>query len=85
MKSSKRLPKDYTSVRILTLAKSGETKKKLAEAVSMSEPQFRRYMAAIVDRGLLRFDAQKRMWVTTEKGYAFLEGTQLQDHGLNRA
>jgi predicted transcriptional regulator len=76
MRSAKRLPKDRTSVQILALAKLGTTKKKMIEAVSIPEPQFRRYMAALVDRGLLRFDAQRRIWVTTDKSYALLEGTQ---------
>jgi predicted transcriptional regulator len=76
MKSSKMLPEDFTMVKILSLARTGATKKRLAVAVSMSESQFRRYMAAIVDRGLLRFDWQRRLWITTDKGYAFLEAAQ---------
>ena len=80
MKSAKKLPKDFTTVRILSLAKSGETKKKLAAVFSLSESQFRRYMAALVDRGLLRFDTQRRVWITTDRGHTFLEGAQSQDN-----
>ena len=79
MKSLERLPVDDTSIQILSLARFGVSKKELAGAITLPVSQFGRHMAALVDMRLLHFDAQKRMWVTTDKGYAYLEGTQPPD------
>jgi hypothetical protein len=64
---------------MLSLARFGVSKKEMAETIALPASQFGRHMAALVDMRLLRFDAQKRMWVTTDKGYAYLEGTQPPD------
>jgi predicted transcriptional regulator len=80
MKPLKKLPKDLTTVRILSLAKSGETKKKIAIALSMTESQFRRHTAALVDEGLLHFDLQRKVWITTDRGITFLKEDQSQEN-----
>jgi predicted transcriptional regulator len=63
---------DDISIQILSIAKSGAPKKKMAEAVALPAPQFRRCMAALVDQGLLRYDPAARVWITTDKGHQLL-------------
>ncbi|HEY7734275.1 MAG TPA: hypothetical protein VIB07_05725 [Nitrososphaera sp.] len=58
---------------ILSKAKEGASKKEMAEALSISDQQLRRLTAELADRGMLRPDAKKRVFVTTEKGYLFLK------------
>lgn len=84
MKSAKRLPRDDISVQILLLARSGITKEKIAEIVALPLHQLQRDMATLVDRGLLRFDVKKGVWLTTDKGHAYLEGVQTP-HDPDRA
>ena len=58
---------------ILSFAKNGASKKEIAEALSISSQQLRRLAAELVDRRMLRLDAKKRVYVTTDKGYEFLQ------------
>ncbi len=58
---------------ILSVAKEGVSKKDITEALSISHQQLRRLAAELVDRGLLRLDVKKRVFVTTDKGHVFLQ------------
>jgi predicted transcriptional regulator len=58
---------------ILSLAKEGASKKEIAEALSMSDQQLRRLSAELVDKGMLRLDAKKGIFLTTDKGHVFLQ------------
>jgi predicted transcriptional regulator len=60
-------------VSILSIAKEGASKKEIAEALSISYQQLRRITAELVDRGMLRIDAKKYVFVTTDKGHLFLK------------
>jgi predicted transcriptional regulator len=56
---------------ILSVAKEGASKKEIAEALSVSYQQLRRLTAELVDRGMLRLDAEG-IFLTTDKGHVFL-------------
>jgi predicted transcriptional regulator len=58
---------------ILSLAKEGASKKEIAEALSMSDQQLRRLTAELVDKDMLRLDAKKGIFLTTDKGHVFLQ------------
>lgn len=73
MKPLRKTPDSEALVRILKLAKKGESKERIAEIVSLPDTQFRRHMAALVDRGLLTYDRTRKVWITTDKGYRFLK------------
>jgi predicted transcriptional regulator len=73
VKPLRRTPDHKVLVRILKLARKGEAKERIAEIVSLPDTQFRRNMAALVDRGLLKYDRRRRVWITTDKGYRFLK------------
>jgi predicted transcriptional regulator len=64
---------DDIYVSILSIAKEGASKKEIAETLSMSYQQLRRFSAELVDRGMLRPDTKKRVFVTTDKGHIFLQ------------
>lgn len=58
---------------ILSVSKEGASKKDITEALSISHQQLRRLAAELVDRGMLRLDVKKRVFVTTDKGHVFLQ------------
>jgi predicted transcriptional regulator len=64
---------------ILSFAREGASKKDLAEALSISYQQLRRLAAELVDRRMLRLDAKKRVFVTTDKGHAFLQSRKARE------
>lgn len=64
---------------ILSIAKEGASKKEIAEALSMSDHQLRRLTAELVDRGMLRPDAEKGILLTTDKGHIFLQNKKARD------
>lgn len=64
---------------ILSSAKEGASKKEIAQALSMSYQQLRRLSAELVDRGMLRIDLKKHVFVTTDKGYVFLQNKKARD------
>lgn len=64
---------------ILLIAKESASKKEIAEALSMSDQQLRRLTAELVDRGMLRLDAKKRTFLTTDKGHVFLQHKKAKD------
>ena len=57
---------------ILELSKHGATMTKLTHDLSMSYRQLRRTMAELVDRGFLRYTFTNQGYITTHKGYIFL-------------
>lgn len=65
--------KDDIYASILSFAKEGASKKDITEALSISHQQLRRLAAELVDRGMLRLDVKKRVFVTTDKGHVFLQ------------
>jgi predicted transcriptional regulator len=66
-------------VSILSIAKEGASKKEIAEALSISYQQLRRVTAELVDRGMLRIDAKKYVFVTTDKGHIFLKNRRARN------
>ena len=64
---------------ILSIAKEGASKKEIAQALSMSYQQLRRLSAELVDRGMLRIDLKKHVFVTTDKGHVFLQNRKARD------
>lgn len=64
---------------ILSFAREGASKKDIAEALSISYQQLRRLAAELVDRRMLRLDAKKRVFVTTDKGHAFLQSRKARE------
>lgn len=59
--------------RILKIARKGQPKESIAEAVSLPDAQFRRLLAALVDRELLTYDRSRKVWITTERGHRFIK------------
>jgi predicted transcriptional regulator len=64
--------KESMIVKILELSKHGATMTKLTHDLSMTHRQLRRIMAELVDRGFLRFTFTNQGYITTQKGYIFL-------------
>ncbi len=64
---------------ILSIAKEGASKKQIAQELSISNQQLRRLTAELVDRGMLRIDLKKQIFVTTDKGHDFLQNRKAID------
>ena len=64
--------KDSVIAKILELSRHGATTTKLTHDLSMTYRQLRRIMAELVDRGFLRFTFTNQGYITTQKGYIFL-------------
>lgn len=62
--------------KILELSKHGTTMTKLTHDLSMTHRQLRRTMAELVDREFLRFTFTNQGYITTHKGYTFLDGSK---------
>jgi len=58
---------------ILKVCKNGCTKEKIIEETRLSHEQLRRITAEIVDKGLLRYIEHQGVYITTDKGYIFLD------------
>jgi predicted transcriptional regulator len=58
---------------ILKVCKNGCTKEKIIEQTHLSHDQLRRITAEIVDKGLLRYIEHQQVYITTNKGYIFLD------------
>ena len=58
---------------ILKVCKNGCTKEKIIEQTHLSHDQLRRITAEIVDKGLLRYIEHQQVYITTDKGYIFLD------------
>jgi predicted transcriptional regulator len=59
--------------KILEASKRGATKTQLTHVISISYRRLRRIMAELVDRRFLRFLASQEVYVTTHRGYIFLD------------
>ena len=62
-------------IKILERCKNGATKKDIITKVppfSISNVQFRRSTAELVDRRLLRYDEKQNVFITTDRGILFL-------------
>jgi predicted transcriptional regulator len=57
---------------ILKVCKNGCTKEKIIEQTHLSHDQLRRITAEIVDKGFLRYIDHQQIYITTDKGYIFL-------------
>jgi predicted transcriptional regulator len=57
---------------ILKVCKNGCTKEKIIEQTHLSRDQLRRISAEIVDKGFLRYIDHQQIYITTDKGYIFL-------------
>jgi predicted transcriptional regulator len=62
---------------ILKVCKNGCTKEKIMEETHLSYDQLRRITAEIVDKGFLRYIEHQQVYITTDKGYIFLDN---RDH-----
>ena len=62
--------------KILELSKIGATMAELTRDLSMTSRQLRRTMAELVDRGLLRLTFANQGYITTHRGYIFLDGSK---------
>jgi predicted transcriptional regulator len=58
---------------ILKVCKNGCTKEEIIKETSLSHEQIRRITAEIVDKGLLRYIEHQGVYITTDKGYIFLD------------
>jgi predicted transcriptional regulator len=58
---------------ILKVCKNGCTKEKILGETHLSHDQLRRITAEIVDKGLLRYIEHQQVYITTDKGYIFLD------------
>jgi predicted transcriptional regulator len=65
--------KEYVMVKILEVCKHGAMKTQLTHIVSISYRRLRRIMAELVDRRFLRFLASQEVYITTHRGYLFLD------------
>ena len=59
---------------ILKVCKNGCTKDKILHETHISHDQLRRITAEMVDRELLHYIEGQNVYITTDKGYIFLDG-----------
>jgi predicted HTH transcriptional regulator len=57
----------------LFLVSNGCTKEEIIEETHLSHNQLRRIIAEIVDKGFLRYIEHQQVYITTDKGYIFLD------------
>jgi predicted transcriptional regulator len=58
---------------ILKICKNGCTKERIIEKTHLSHEQLTRITAEIVDKGYLRYIEYQQVYITTDKGYIFLD------------
>lgn len=68
---------------ILKVCKNGCTKEKIIEETHLSHDQLRRITAEIVDKCFLRYVEHQQVYITTDKGYIFLDSDKRPD-GRNK-
>jgi predicted transcriptional regulator len=69
------IDKSSIFIDILEKCKNGAAKRDLISIIplfSLSNAQFRRSTAELVDRRLLHYDERRRVFITTDKGILFL-------------
>ncbi|MFY9798925.1 MAG: winged helix-turn-helix domain-containing protein [Candidatus Nitrosopolaris sp.] len=64
---------------ILKVCKNGCTKEKIIDETNLSHDQLRRITAEIVDKGFLRYLEHQQVYITTDKGYIFLDSRRIQE------
>jgi predicted transcriptional regulator len=75
-------------VKILEVCKHGATKTQLTHIISISYRRLRRIMSELVDKRFLRFLASQEVYITTHRGYLFLDKLKkeiLYSQGSNKA
>jgi predicted transcriptional regulator len=60
-------------VEILKSCINGATKNQILRETSLTHEQLRRITAELVDKDLIRYIDMKRVYITTDKGYEFLD------------
>ena len=73
------IDKSSIFIDILKKCRNGATKRDLIATIplfSLSNAQFRRSTAELVDRRLLNYDERKHIFITTDKGILFLNRTK---------
>jgi predicted transcriptional regulator len=58
---------------ILKICKNGCSKERIIEETHLSCEQIRRITVEIVDEGFLRYIEHEQVYLTTDKGYVFLD------------
>jgi predicted transcriptional regulator len=61
---------------ILKVCKNGCTKEKIIEETHLSHDQLRRITAEMVDKEFLQYIEHQQVYITTDKGYIFLDRRQ---------
>src|SRR5919197_1256754 len=73
---------DTIMANILEVCKNGCTEDKIIEQLHLSHEQLRRITAEMVDKGLLHYVEHNLAYITTDKGYIFLNRRQQQSDTL---
>jgi predicted transcriptional regulator len=68
---------------ILKVCQNGCTKDKIIQETQLSHAQLRRIMAEMIDTELLHYIEASRVYITTDKGYIFLNRRQRQNNFHN--
>ena len=63
---------------ILKVCKNGCTKEKIIEETRLSHDQLRRITAEMTDKEFLQYIEHERVYITTDKGYIFLNSSYKQ-------
>jgi predicted transcriptional regulator len=73
MSDSERDMRTKLFVEILNLCVNGATKRQMLKEISpLTHEQLRRMTAELADKELIRYIDMKRVYITTDKGYRFL-------------
>jgi predicted transcriptional regulator len=57
---------------LLEVTKNGATKAKMRSTISVAPTQLRKILAELMDKGFLHFVETQQLYITTHKGYLFL-------------
>lgn len=68
---------------ILKVCKNGCTKEKIIDEMHLSHDQLRRITAEMVDKEFLQYIERQRVYITTDKGYIFLNSSDKQQQSNN--
>jgi predicted transcriptional regulator len=58
---------------MLEAAQGGQIKARIVSKAYLSFAQTREYFSYLIDKGMMKYDSQKRLYFTTEKGMRFLK------------
>ena len=65
--------KEAIMSQILEISKHGATETKLVDNLPLTSRRLRRIVAELVDRGFLQFIGSQEAYITTHRGYIFLD------------